>query len=159
MNNDSASALTETLYIVADLYSQDEFDIKPALAQGKVVLKERRLDSVLACQIPKIPADYPDREEGELMRWLVSLCSNLREPDLTVFLDVPELELLNRVLGRGEALSEGDIAVFRSRQAIYEQIAATGIQRWMKLDNQNSSNQAAEVIVEKVEKLISPQSQ
>lgn len=157
MNRDGASALTETLYIVADLYSQDEFDIKPALAQGKVVLKERHLDSIFACQFPKILADYPDRKEGELTEWLNSLCSNLKEPDLTVFLDVPETELRNRIIGRGEALSESDIAVFKSRQAIYDRIAATGIKRWMRADNRHSPDQTAEVIIGKIEKLLSSQ--
>lgn len=155
MNRDGASALTETLYIVADLYSQDEFDIKPALAQGKIVLKERHLDSIFACQIPKILADYPDRKEGELTEWLNSLCCNLKEPDLTVFLDVPETELRNRIVGRGEALSESDIAVFKSRRAIYDRIAATGIKRWMRTDNQHSPDRTAEVIIRKVEEILS----
>lgn len=157
MNRDGTSALTETLYIVADLYSQDEFDIKPALAQGKVVLKERHLDSIFACQFPNILADYPDIKEGELTEWLNSLCSNLKEPDLTVFLDVPETELRNRIIGRGEALSESDIAVFKSRQAIYDRIAATRIKRWMRADNRHSPDQTAEVIIGKIEKLLSSQ--
>ncbi|MFZ1812276.1 MAG: dTMP kinase [Candidatus Saccharimonadales bacterium] len=157
MNRDGASALTETLYIVADLYSQDEFDIKPALAQGKIVLKERHLDSIFACQIPKILADYPDRREGELTGWLDSLCSSLKEPDLTVFLDVPEIELRNRIVGRGEAISESDITVFKSRQAIYDRIATTGLKRWMRTDNQHSPDRTAEVIIRKVEEILSSQ--
>ena len=157
MNRNGASALTETLYVVADLYSQDEFDIRPALAQGKIVLKERHLDSIFACQIPKILTDYPDRKVDELIEWLDSMCSSLKEPDLTVFLDVPEIELRNRIVGRGEALSESDVTVFKSRQAIYDRIAANGYKRWMRADNQHSPDQTAEVIIRKIEKLLSPQ--
>lgn len=153
MNNDGASALTETLYIVADLYSQDEFDIQPALTKGKIVLKERHFDSILACQLPKILADYPDRKEDELMRWLMRLCVNLKEPDLTVFLDVPETELHNRIFGRGEAVTDSDITVFRSRQVIYEQIAAKGMKRWMTVDNQPSPGKTTDAIIQEVEKL------
>lgn len=152
MNDSGASALTETLYIVADLYSQDEFDIKPALAEGRIVLKERHLDSILACQLPKILADYPDRIEAGLPEWLDSLCSSLKEPDLTVFLDVPEIELHNRILTRGEAIDENDIAVLRSRQIIYEQIAAKGLGRWMTVDNQYGADQTVGTIVHEVRK-------
>ena len=38
LNSTGPSALTETMYILSDLYSQDELEIRPALQQGMVVI-------------------------------------------------------------------------------------------------------------------------
>lgn len=151
MNKRGASALTETLYIIADLYSQDEFDIKPALSEGRIVLKERHLDSVLACQLPKILSDYPDKDHDELFEWLNQLCSNLRVPDLTVFLQVPDAELHNRIVNRGEKVNESDVAVFKARQVVYDRIAAGGLKRWLEIDNRRDTGYAVDAIVAEIE--------
>jgi len=47
------------MYVIADLYYQDEHEIKSKLNEGKIVLKERHVDSLFACEIPKIRDEYP----------------------------------------------------------------------------------------------------
>lgn len=68
LNTSGPSALTETMYVLSDLYSQDEFEIVPALRAGAVVVKERHVDSILACQIPKITDDYPQSSAEQMFQ-------------------------------------------------------------------------------------------
>ena len=71
------TAFAETMRVVADLYYQDELEISPAIAEGKVVLKERHIDTIFACQIPKIRCDYPEANFADLWTWVKELTRNL----------------------------------------------------------------------------------
>lgn len=143
----SPSALTETMYVLADLYSQDELEIRPAIEQGKVVLKERHGDSILACQIPKIMDDYPTEDFKHLFDWLSKSITYLTEPDLTFFLHVKNEVLEERIRARGEVVSENDFVVFERRLKVYNYLAEEKRKRWVVLNNEGSFSDSVNTIV------------
>ena len=145
------SSLTESLYIISDLYSQDELDIKPALQKGMIVLKERHRDSIVACQIPKIMNDYPNA--NQIFWWIQQVCSQLTEPDLTIFLRVSsDKEVKRRIKAReGVGPTAADFAVFRERQVIYDRLAAENQHRWFEvINNDESPEDSVEIISEEI---------
>lgn len=148
------SSITQTMYLLADLYSQDEMEIQPALAKGKVVLKERHLDSIMACQIPKILEEYLDRDLNELLIWLKSGVSKLTKPDLTCFLQVNDVTLRQRINGRNETVTEEDFKVFHERQKVYDLLAEENQGRWLNVNNDRTPESALHQIVNKIIKLI-----
>lgn len=93
--------------------------IRPALAAGECVVCDRYLLSTLAYQ----GCEGVDRE------WILHMSQGFEVPDLTVYLDVPDVELARRLSGRGrseryedEGMTEGlrtsygaSIALLRER--------------------------------------------
>ena len=150
LNVPGPSAFTETLYLLGDLYSQDEAKIKPALREGKVVIKERHADSILACQIPKIINDYPEKNEAEMWGWLERVLIQLAVPDLTFFLDVEDSILRERIIGRGEQMTESDLMIFRRRQEIYNQLAERNRKRWVILKNNEEPEEVVRQMLETI---------
>ncbi|MBU1038818.1 deoxynucleoside kinase [Patescibacteria group bacterium] len=153
LNTCGPSALTETMYVISDLYSQDELEIGPALKEGKVIIKERHIDSIFACQIPKIIDDYPGSNPEYLFKWLEQSLKKLRRPNLTFFLDVKKEILKNRIVGRGEEVSAVDLRVFQKRQNIYNKLALKNRGRWLNIKNNGrpmeSVKEISDIIIDK----------
>ncbi len=150
LNEVGPSAITETMYVLSDLYSQDELEIKPALQQGKIVLKERHIDSILACQIPKIFEDYPGSNQNQLFKWLKDSSVQITKPDLTFFLEVDEETLRQRIIGRGEDVAKSDFAIFRERQKIYDHQSAENQNRWLSVPNNGEPLEVIKLIVNNI---------
>lgn len=95
--NDSMVPLAEILLYEAARAQITEEVIKPALAEGKVVISDRFFDSASA---------YQGHARGlgdDLVNTLNLIATNNLEPDVTILLDItPEAALLRRQ-GRGEA--------------------------------------------------------
>jgi dTMP kinase len=151
LNTIGPSAFTETMYVLSDLYSQDELEIKPAVKSGKIVLKERHIDSILACQIPKILDDYLGESVGLLLPWLIEVTKHLTKPGLRVFLEVNKETLWERINQRGESVSEEDLIVFGKRQEIYNQLSETD-GNWLWLPNNNDVEPAAALVINEIKK-------
>lgn len=149
LNANGPSAFTETMYVISDLYSQDELEIQPAIKSGKIVLKERHVDSILACQTPKIMGDYYQEKFGSLMQWLVDATRYLTKPGLKVFLEVNKDLLQDRIIQRGESISEEDLIVFDKRQKIYDLLTEND-SNWLRLPNNNDDESAALSIVKAI---------
>jgi dTMP kinase len=150
LNSSGPSALTETMYVLSDLYSQDEFEIVPALRAGAVVVKERHVDSILACQLPKIADDYLQSSAEQMFQWLRQTCNQLTQPDLTVFLRVSDEALQKRIEARGEQATESDLAVFKKRQVVYNRLAVENSGRWFEIANDGEPQEAVQTVVEEV---------
>ncbi|MEI7424817.1 MAG: hypothetical protein WCK10_01715 [Candidatus Staskawiczbacteria bacterium] len=146
-NKMGPSSLTETMYVLADLYSQDEIEITPAIKQGKVVLKERHIDSVLACQIPKIIEDYPSFDRKQLFYWFNQMSTYLTDPDLTFFLQVKNEILETRIKERGESVCKNDFIIFGKRQIIYDCLAIEKKKRWISLHNDGDPSGTVQTII------------
>ena len=144
------TAFSGTMYVITDLYYQDEQEIKPRLNEGKVVLKERHIDTLFACQIPKVKDDYPQLDYESLYRWIENTTSNLYIPDLTFLLTVPEDVLISRIRGRGESISDEDLRIFAERERIYKQLADRHKDRIVVFDNNRDIEEAAEEIADKI---------
>lgn len=150
LNAGGISAITETMYVLSDLYAQHESEILPALQRGAVVLKERHIDSVVACQVPKIFEDYPNSDVDSIFEWLIHSCGQLHEPQLTVFLRVSGLELKRRIEGRGERVTESDLHVFEQRQRLYDRMAAKNLHRWFSVANDGGVIDTAQTIAREI---------
>lgn len=151
-----SSAFTETMLIASDLYFQNEQEIMPALKKGNIVLKERHVDTLFACQIPKIKEDYPAYDYNELYGWIRQISNKLYAPDMTFLLIVPEDVRIKRIEERGENVSDEDIRVFEEREKIYRRLAEENKNRIIQFDNsksiEKSTNEVADIIIHKYKK-------
>ena len=144
------TAFTETMYVLSDLCSQDESEIKPAIHKGFLVLKERHVDSIFACQIPKIIDDYPASDVEQLFTWLAHASSMLTHPNMTFFLDVGKELMVKRINARGEYVSKDDLIVFGYRQVIYDRLAKSNQARWINFPNDGNPNDVAGDIANRI---------
>lgn len=79
--------------------------IKPALAEGRIVINDRYFFSTLA---------YGAAGEVDL-DWLISLNEDFLEPDLTILLKVPPETCVERIEDRGE-----DVTIFEEKKKLEE---------------------------------------
>jgi len=92
--------IAELLLYLADRYQDLQTRILPALAQGRIVLCDRYHDATLAYQgyARRIPAEVVERLGAALA---------IRNPDLTVLLDIDPAKSLQRAIARNQATSGG----------------------------------------------------
>jgi dTMP kinase len=131
MENVSIVPRTEILLFLAARAQHVEELIRPALAEGKVVLCDRYGDSTLAYQ------GYGHATDLETLRLLLDFATGGLRPDLTLLLDVPVSEGMarkrendsewNRLDAYTEAFHE------RVRQG-YLSLAAAEPDRWQIID-------------------------
>jgi dTMP kinase len=131
MENISIVPRTEILLFLAARAQHVEELIRPALAEGKVVLCDRYGDSTLAYQ------GYGHATDLETLRLLLDFATGGLKPDLTLLLDVPVSEGMarkrendsewNRLDAYAEAFHE------RVRQG-YLALAASEPERWQIID-------------------------
>ncbi len=150
MQNDIPTAFSGAMYVIADLYYQDEHEIKPKLNEGKIVLKERHIDSLFACEIPKIRDEYPHITTELLYNWIESVSTHLYIPDLSFLLIVPEDILIERIRSRGESVSDEDLRVFAEREKIYRRLAEKHKDRIVVFDNNKEIEKVVEEITEQI---------
>lgn len=139
---DVKSSFTETLFITADLYFQHEIEIMPRLRDQVIVLKDRHVDTIFACQIPKIVKDYPEIKYENLYDWVERKLSFITFPDLTFFLTLPLDIQIERIKSRGEAVSDSDIQIFKEREKIYRELASKYTDRIVVYENIKSIEMA-----------------
>jgi dTMP kinase len=152
LHSESAiESLTEAFLFAADRSEHVKKIIQPALAEGKVVIADRFIDSTLAYQAGGrgLPED--------LVRYLNMVSSSGLIPDLTFLLDIdPEIGL-RRASGKGKAdRFEGEgIAFHRRIYEMYHTIARGNPQRIKiidteKLDVDATQNKIREFLDEKL---------
>lgn len=112
--------------------------IRPALAQGKIVLCDRFADSTLAYQ------GYGRQLDLEMVRHVIAYATGGLKPDLTFYVDVPIDEgLARRSNGhqRGEELNRMDTQTRefydRVRQG-YDTLMRQDPARWIRIDGARS---------------------
>jgi len=115
--------------------------IRPALAQGKIVLCDRYADSTLAYQ------GYGRQLDMEMVRDVIRYATGGLVPDLTFYLDIPiEEGLARRNHGhtRGEELNRMDVQTrdFYERVRVgYETLGRENAGRWVVIDGARSIDQ------------------
>lgn len=144
------SSRTLAAAVFHDLAYMTEQQIVPALEDGAVVLKDRGPDTVAACQIPIIQAEYGTRFEEEYA-WLKPLLDSLPvQPDMTVYLEVPLATRIGRIVSRdrdrrearAHEVSAKDMKVFEARERAYDLLARAKPSRIMRYDNSVSLEKA-----------------
>lgn len=112
--------------------------IRPALAEGKVVLCDRFADSTIAYQ------GYGRQLDMEMVRRVIGYATGGLEPDLTFYIDVDIDEGLtrrNHGHQRGEELNRMDTQTreFYDRvRAGYETLMCENPRRWIRIDGTRS---------------------
>jgi dTMP kinase len=104
------SPISELLLFIADRAQHMDEVVFPALAQGKIILCDRHMDSTLAYQ------GYGRSLPLETIQTLNQIAIQTRKPDITFLLDGPPDVLAQRVTQRGKAdRLEGEVQDFHIR--------------------------------------------
>jgi dTMP kinase len=123
--------------------------IRPALANGKVVICDRYADSTMAYQ------GYGRRLDLSLVLSVNKTGTLGLAPDLTVLLDLPAPEGLARKSGKKQDRFEVESRSFHRRvRAGYLKLAAAEPERWLVIDATKSENEIAGIIWDKIKKLL-----
>jgi dTMP kinase len=88
--------LAELLLFAADRAQHVEFLVKPALAEGKIVVSDRYADATVAYQ--GAGRGFPEKTVSQI----VSLATGGLKPDLTLFFDLPIEKAILRAKSRND---------------------------------------------------------
>lgn len=141
LENTAMHPRTEILLFCAGRAQHVEELIRPALAEGKVVLCDRYADSTLAYQ------GYGHGVDLETLRRLLDFTTGGLKPNLTLLLDIPAEEGLNRRRGSGGEWNRLDayaLAFHQRVRAGYLEMARNDPVRWRVINASQSFNQVQE---------------
>jgi len=108
------SSATEALLFAADRVDHVEKEIKPALAEGKLVVCDRYVYSSLAYQ----------GSAGLSVEWIKEINRYALKPDLAVFIDVTPEKVLQRLKRRKSVME--NLETQRKVREIYQKSVAKG---------------------------------
>jgi dTMP kinase len=93
---ETVAPLAELLLFAADRAQHVEFLVKPALAEGKIVVSDRFADATVAYQ--GAGRGFPEKTISQI----VNLATGALKPDLTLFFDLPIEKAVLRAKSRGD---------------------------------------------------------
>lgn len=130
LGNTAMHPRSEILLFLAARAQLVEEVIRPALAQGTVILCDRYADSTLAYQ------GYGHSVDLDVLRRLLDFATGGLQPDLTFLLDIDPLDGLRRKQAASEwnRLDAYDAEFHRRVRQGYLQLAAAEPQRWVVVD-------------------------
>ena len=137
------TARTEALVYAADKAQHVEEVILPALAQGKVVVCDRYVDSMIAYQGAGRVLDLA--EVKQVARWATG---GLR-PDLTVLLDIDPAEAVANIRQQ-DRLEAAGLDFHRRAREHFLRLAGEDPERYLVLGARESRKNIAEKVAEKV---------
>ena len=137
------TARTEALVYAADKAQHVEEVILPALAQGKVVVCDRYVDSMIAYQGAGRVLDLTEVEQ--VARWATG---GLR-PDLTVLLDIDPAEAVANIRQQ-DRLEAAGLDFHRRAREHFLRLAGEDPERYLVLGARESRKNIAEKVAEKV---------
>jgi dTMP kinase len=145
------SPRAEALLYAADRAHHVATVVRPALAEGAVVISDRYVDSSLAYQGAgrSLPVDE--------VAWLSAWATRHLKPDLVVLLDVPPEVGLARINGRSERVDrlEGESLEFHERvRHAFLDLAGADPKRYLVLDGARPPDELAAEILERVTPLL-----
>jgi dTMP kinase len=152
---DTMSPAAEVLLYFADRAQHVAERVRPALAQGRVVVCDRYVDSSYAYQ------GYGRGISLNLLRQVAQLATGGLRPDLTLFLDVPVELGLSRIRARGakDRIEREERAFHERVRDGYRELIAAEPDRFVVLDGtQPEANVAAAALAAVQERLEAPTS-
>ena len=136
----------EALLYAADRAFHGAEVIRPALQRGEIVISDRYIDSGLA---------YQGGGRGlslEMLLQINSFAVNGLMPDITFWLDLPVETALARLCGERDRLEQENIDFFRRTAAVYQQLAMTQPQRFLRID----AVQAPQMVLMEIMRVLGP---
>ncbi|MEM8921909.1 MAG: dTMP kinase [Actinomycetota bacterium] len=139
---------TETLLMAADRAQHLAEVVRPALAEGRVVVSDRSVHSSLAYQ-------GGGRELGvDAVRRVNDWAIDGRWPDVVVYLDVDQGSARARLDRKLDRLEQEDRSFHERIQATYRELADT--EGWIRVSADGSIEEVAERVWKAVEPLVAP---
>jgi dTMP kinase len=135
LKNEEMHPVTETLLFQASRAQHVNQIIKPALADGKVVLCDRYADSTMAYQ------GYGHQRDLETIAQLIAYATSNLKPDLTILLDLDVEMGLKRRSGDSDnwnRLDAKELAFHKRVREGYLQMVADEPDRWVVVDASRS---------------------
>ena len=111
------SNVAETYLYLADRAQHVEFEIKPALENGTVVLCDRYTDSTLSYQ------GYARKQNLETIEKLNEIATDGLKPDLTIVFDIDSLLAQKRLSGEKDRLEKEGLEFHKALRLGYLEIA------------------------------------
>lgn len=148
LKNEEMHPITETLLFQASRAQHVNQLIKPAMAEGKIVLCDRYADSTIAYQ------GYGHQRDLNTIEQIIAYATSNLKPDLTILLDL-EVELgLKRRSGDSDnwnRLDAKEVAFHKRVRAGYLKMSKAEPERWLIID---ASRPKEEVFNEVSQKLL-----
>jgi dTMP kinase len=143
------SPLTELLLFNASRAQLVAEVIQPSLESGKVVISDRYADSTTAYQ------GYGRRLDLDTVKTANSAATQGLKPDLTILLDIPAEDGLDRKKAKSRDRFEREALAFHRRvREGYLKMAASDPERWLVVDASQSKREIAQIIWQRVSQLL-----
>ena len=148
---ETVAPLAELLLFAADRAQHVEFLIKPALAEGRVVISDRYADATFAYQ--GAGRGFPEA----MVNQVIEIATEGLKPDLTIFFDISVETALRRMSARGEKANRMDLetAEFYERvRDAYLSVAEREKKRFRVIEANGAVEQIHAAVVEMVTKFL-----
>jgi dTMP kinase len=144
------SPLTELMLFNASRAQLVAEVIQPNLKSGKAVISDRYADSTTVYQ------GYGRELDLAMVKATNKAATQGLKPDLTILLDIPVEEGLARKMARKQDRFEQETTAFHQRvREGYLELAAAEPRRWLVVDATQSKRQIADIIWQRVSRVIS----
>ena len=137
----------ESFLFLADRAQHVDCMIKPALAEGTIVLCDRYTDSTLAYQ------GFGRELDIDRIKYLNKLATGGLRPDLTIVFDVDVETSLSRVGGSKDRMESAGVEFFNRVRNGYLEIAKQEPERVKVIDSSDTIENVHKKVVELVESL------
>jgi dTMP kinase len=147
---ETVAPMAELLLFAADRAQHVEFLIRPALAEGRIVISDRYADATFAYQ--GAGRGFPEETVNEIIR----LATGGLKPDLTLFFDISVETAIRRMaerheIGEGKNRMDAETADFYANVRLaYFKIAKNEPERFKVLDANGSIEETHAKVVEAV---------
>ena len=151
---ETVAPMAELLLFAADRAQHVEFLIRPALAEGRIVISDRYADATFAYQ--GAGRGFPEETVNEIIR----LATGGLKPDLTLFFDITVENAIRRMndrheTGAGRNRMDVETAEFYSKvRTAYHGIAAAEPERFKILDANGSIEDTRASVTEAIAKFL-----
>ena len=145
---ETVAPLAELLLFAADRAQHVNFLVKPAVAEGKIVVSDRFADATFAYQ--GAGRGFPET----IVNQVIELATGGLKPDLTLFFDLPVQIALTRTALRNDAgeqknrMDKENTAFYERVRESYLQIAANEPERFRVIDAEGSTSEIQTRVVE-----------